>query len=143
MPTLYHTRRLRILDKDKGPWTALPTSKTACDALQCAYAQIMSQGGNPLKSLYVVDIATSTRFGPAYAKGFVPCITRSRGGQRAFWLSSLRRRIKASELLRLQGIPDSMRRVGVSDTQLGMMAACTMPTAFVSLALRRGNCRQN
>lgn len=121
-------------DKDKGSWTALPTSSTAVEALSHAYSEIKSEGGNPLKSLYVVDIATSLHFGPKFCKDFMPCITRSRGGQRSFWLSSLRRRIKVNELLRLQGIPDSMRRVGVSDSQVGMMVENTMRAAYGSRA---------
>ena len=77
-----------------------------------------------LRKLAMLDIKCSASRDVHWKCFECPCITRARGGEGGFWISSLGRMTKLAELMRLQGIPDKMvKRKGISDRQLGLMVA--------------------
>ena len=71
----------------------------------------------------------------------VPCITRTRGGTGACYITSVQRLLTVEEMLNLQGLPLSYREVarreGVSDRQLGMMVGNSIATNVLRAILPR------
>jgi DNA (cytosine-5)-methyltransferase 1 len=112
-----------LLDtQNRMPSTSVPSTQTGCARLMEAYECLLEKGLSPWDDYYVVDIGNSSSFSKPARKAEFPCITRSRGGARAYWLSALNRRVTVMELLRMQGIPPiKFKRVGVSDHQVGQM----------------------
>ena len=81
----------------------------------CAYGRLKQI--DPTTVPVVIDTG-GTRL--AYTIGHTPCLTASRGGQRAFWSLQRGRELTMSEMCRLQGIPpEHLRAASLSPGQFG------------------------
>ena len=76
---------------------------------------------------YMLDVFAPT---PRHMKNMTPCITRSRGAAMGYWVSCRNGLMTVKELLRLQALPPSFRKLGqdlrISDRQMGMMIGNAM-----------------
>ena len=109
---------------------------TATANLVNAYYAIMKKGGDP-RNTYFVDIEASAQFSPVPQK-HIGCITASRGSSLGWWITSRARKISMVELFRFQGLNlHSIRREGVSNTNLGKMAGNAMSSNALERVLAR------
>ncbi len=95
---------------------------------------------HPLSEPFAVDVHEG-RADHHYMHNCVPCITRSRGGQHGFYITTKGRLLTTEEMLMLQGLPTSYRdvaqAVGITDTQLGQMVGNAISTNVLKVLLCR------
>ena len=100
----------------------LPKTLLARRNVLHAFKKMKTKGQDPLTTQVVVDTGCSADFATYRANAF-PCITASRGGGLAYWLSPVGRKVTANELLRAQGYkPEELHVSGISAGQLGKLA---------------------
>ena len=95
---------------------------------------VSERGEDPMEAGYVVDLGGSKVH---WNKGYCPCITRSRGAARAFYLPWLSRALSAQELSMLQGIrPGEIPNGLVSERELGGLAGNAIPVDLLAPLIR-------
>ena len=108
--------------------------------LQRGLEAIRAEKGNPRTTDYSLDIWSGRDY-PTRMTDRVPCITRTRGAAGGYYITSVQRLLTVEEMLNLQGLPLSYRKVarreGVSDRQLGMMVGNAIPTNILRAILPR------
>ena len=116
----------------------------SCVALQIqeGEASIRAAGDRPHKKMFAVD-AHSGRGSPITMLDKIPCLTRTRAGCGGFFLThrDFRRFLCVEEMLNLQGVPVTFRRLArgqrITDRQLAMMVGNAIPTNVLMLLLAR------
>lgn len=123
-------------------------SKSRRVRLQRSFAQIRAAGLDRHKEDAVVDMDAFTVH---WVKGHCPCLTRTRAGAGAFWLTSHGRVFSLAEMLRLQGMPsdlllstirrrharDHPLRKPLSQRQVGQLVGNAMSVNVLSRLLAR------
>ena len=126
-----------IDNKDVGNQSDLKAlNTTELKNVHSAYKAIKSSGFNPRTEKYVLNIGGTS---PHYNYEYSPCLTRSRCASRGYWLSWLQRKIKVSEMWRLQGIPIAAYNKNknlLSDAQLGKIIGNAIPIPLLASVLR-------
>lgn len=109
----------------------LPKGSTERSNVRYVLEKLRSEGIDPLKSRYVVDIG-GTRDRVVYMEGVSPCLTRSRASSGGHWLTWMQRKMMPSEVLALQGVPTGRIPPGIlSDRQLGAVAGNAVPVPLL------------
>lgn len=101
----------------------LPTTDRQKILVKKAFNQVFKAGVNPLRVPVIVDIDSSLKFA-THEINQSPTLTRTRGSQGGYWISTRGRRMSTAELLRLQGfVPDEVPYAAakVTPKQLGAM----------------------
>ena len=112
----------------------MPTSNTQKKNLKSVLKTLVSEGHDPLRSHYVMDIDGSK---PHFNLDYSPCITRSRAGSGGHWLSWKQRKMSLREICLLQGVDlDKINNTGVTDRQLAMVAGNAVPTPMLGRVLK-------
>ena len=108
--------------------------------LQRGLEAIRAEKSNPRTTDYALDIWSGRDY-PTCMTDRVPCITRTRGAAGGYYITSVQRLLTVEEMLNLQGLPLSYRKVarreGVSDRQLGQMVGNAIPTNILRAILPR------
>ncbi len=108
--------------------------------LQRGLEVIRAEKGNPRTTDYSLDIWSGRDY-PTCMTDRVPCITRTRGAAGGYYITSVQRLLTVEEMLNLQGLPLSYRKVarreGVSDRQLGQIVGNAIPTNILRAILPR------
>ena len=108
--------------------------------LQRGLEAIRAEKSNPRTTDYALDIWSGRDY-PTCMTDRVPCITRTRGAAGGYYITSVQRLLTVEEMLNLQGLPLSYRKVarreGVSDRQLGQMVGSAIPTNILRAILPR------
>ncbi|CAE7845790.1 bsp6IM [Symbiodinium necroappetens] len=95
---------------------------------------LCSRGEDPMQPGYVLNVGGTY---PHWNKGYCPCITRSRGASRGFYLPWLIRSLSVQEVTMLQGVlPGELPEGLLSDTQLGGLAGNAIPIDLLAAVLR-------
>ena len=111
-----------FLDTKKGKVADLPTTKTHTNNLERVVLRLLDQGVDLTRGTVVVDVNVGLSREPVFAIDRMPCITRSRGAARGYFLVNKRRMTTPGELLRCQGFTEQFVMDGLSDNQVGAMA---------------------
>merc|ERR1719335_352895 len=101
--------------------------------------QIKQDGYNPSKDVIIADIASSEQF-VTYKVGMIPTLTRARGGDAGFYITSEQRKISVDEQMRFQGMrPDTIpfRKAGLSRTNMGNALGNAMSCTVLERLLPR------
>ena len=104
--------------------TDLPFTKTHLRNLtKCVQEALDSDEINLQKDTLVIDLNTGKNMGSRWCINKLPCITKSRGQTRGYYLLNhkLGRMTTIDELLRLQGFTDRFNLDGISENQMGSM----------------------
>ena len=113
----------------------LPKQITARTNILAAHSRLKAAKVNPRSVDMVVDIGSGR--GLNMMCGLCPTITRSRGGNGGFWVTSLGRRLSSTELLRLQGVqPEWLHWRGIPLRSVGEMAGNAMTVPVLAAVLR-------
>ena len=91
----------------------------------CAWSPVFLVSGQCLlcEDCYVIDVGSGKAFGFHYTKNYVPCLTRTRAGQRGFYSTYHKRVLSTRDILRLQAMPlKYVKTDKVSGRQKRMMA---------------------
>ena len=66
--------------QERNPSSSMPGSATGVRNLTQVYHKLASQNINPLKKLYIVDVACGPSRTPTLSTTLCPCLTRTRAG---------------------------------------------------------------
>lgn len=111
-------------------------TRTTTANLSAAHRDLRKRKIDPRLAEIVVDIGAGKKR-RHWTQGHVPCITKSRGGARAFWSTKRSRRLKAKELARLQGFRDhDLALDGLSDHKIGELMGNAMTVGVLQGVLR-------
>eukprot|EP00929_Paragymnodinium_shiwhaense_P060930 TRINITY_DN30418_c0_g1_i1.p1 TRINITY_DN30418_c0_g1~~TRINITY_DN30418_c0_g1_i1.p1 ORF type:complete len:327 (-),score=46.28 TRINITY_DN30418_c0_g1_i1:35-1015(-) len=133
-PQLPVPRLSSFMDKDCGTAADRPrkAQKHARRMLRKSIKGLKNLGKKPNVELWCVDIDSSEQFANAKQERSL-CLTRSR--PRGFWLSSLRRRMRPKEMLKIHGFPVEDITLLQSSLAMGRLAGNTMSVPVVSHVL--------
>ena len=130
----------RFLCGGTGVFRKPAAGTVAHGQLQRGLEAIRAEKGNPRTTDYSLDIWSGRDY-PTRMTDRVPCITRKRGSQGGYYITSVQRLLTVEEMLNLQGLPLSYRKLarreGVSDRQLGMMVGNAIATNVLRAILPR------
>ena len=103
-----------------------------------AYKAAYDQGFDPRRVPVAVDVDCSERYA-TFGIDVSRTLTRTRGGQGGFWLSSRGRKMSITELMRVTGIePKEMKdwRDVVPERELGRMLGNSIPVPMIQAVLK-------
>jgi len=103
--------------------TALPSSNVAKNNVERALRKLKREGSDPWEESWVVDCDSSPDRASCQQE-CTPCLTCSR--KDGHWVTSRGRRLRKTEMMRLQGMDPTIFKVVVSETQLGKQLGNTM-----------------
>ena len=113
-------------------------SKSCATNLRKGLADIVKIGGNPDREMWLLNISCSVNRSVHKSLNICPCITRTRGAGRGFWLTARKRWTSLGEKLRLMGLRDDEFPTHdlLSDSALGAIARnAAHPLALPSLGV--------
>jgi DNA (cytosine-5)-methyltransferase 1 len=103
--------------------------------LKLAHTALMTNGINPCSVDVVVDVGSGQ--GLNMMHNMCPTITRSRGQNRSYYLTSVTRKLTTSELCRLQGLdPSPYDWEGIPQSAIGAMAGNAMSLPVLTHVIR-------
>ncbi|CAK9104327.1 unnamed protein product [Durusdinium trenchii] len=113
----------------------LPSGNTAKTNLLTVLNRLQSEGRDPLRNPFVVDIDGSD---PHFNEGCSPCLTYTRAGSRGPWLTWKQRKMSTSEILRMMDLsPESVKVSRVTPRQVRLMAGNAIPIKMLSMVLQQ------
>lgn len=107
--------------------------------IKSAMREAKKAGYDPDKDVIFADIESSAGFGQ-WTKDIMPTLTRSRGGDCGFYVSTRRRKISVDEMLRFQGFrPDTVewREAKMSRCEVGRALGNAMSCTVLERLLPR------
>lgn len=113
----------------------LPSGNTAKTNLLTVLNRLQSEGRDPLRNPFVVDIDGSD---PHFNEGCSPCLTYTRAGSGGHWLTWKQRKMSTSEILRMMDLsPESVKVSRVTPRQVRLMAGNATPIKMLSMVLQQ------
>ena len=126
----------QIMERGLPPVTKLASGYLK--QLAQAKAQILEKNPRALKeSELVIVLGNSANRGPTWAVDYSPCLTRTRGKGKGFWILSQQRWMSLNEKIRLMGLSPAQIPSGVvSDASLGAIAGNAVPIPLLMPVLQ-------
>lgn len=127
-----------FLDDDFKSPPAMPETATEQQNYLRCVESILKQK-RKLTDDFIADLGGGFPNTNNLGNGFAPCLTRSHCGNSHYYVFSRGRKLKSTEMFRLQGFPDGRikKPAKVSDRQLRLMIGNAFPVRVVSLILAR------
>lgn len=91
---------------------------------------------NAFNVMYALDINSSPAYGDNFMREKSPAITRARAGRSGFYLSTYKRMMTTSEMMRLQGFPLTVRRHTMTPRQFDMCLGNAMTVPMLARLAR-------
>ena len=110
-------------------------SKSALSNIRWGKKKLRSQGFQPDKVDGIIDCKAGKSHRQV-AVGCCPTITKSRGQDRSFWITSQRRFLKRTELAKLQGFDDLVFPSSIPAGSRGNMVGNAMSVPLLQFVMR-------